>query len=317
MSLRIVVAIGGNSLIKDKEHQSVEDQYGAICDTSSQIAQICRDNRVLITHGNGPQVGFILQRSDIAFDKAHMHRVPLVSCDADTQGAIGYQIQQALGNEFRKAGWKKNVVTLVTQIEVDEDDPAFSKPAKPIGSFYTPQEAEMIRQTNLDWQLMEDAGRGFRRVVASPIPRRIVELDAIKTLYEQDFILVAAGGGGIPVIYRDGQYRGVDAVIDKDRATSLLASQLEADVLIISTAVSHAALNYGKENQTALGKVSRKDMEEYLSQGHFAAGSMKPKIEAALEFLNRGGKKAIITDPAHIVDALEDRTGTRIYQEEI
>ncbi len=314
MGRKIVVAIGGNSLIKDREHQTVEDQYGAICETASQIAEICRDNRVLITHGNGPQVGFILQRSDIAFQSAaHMHRVPLVSCDADTQGAIGYQIQQALGNEFRKGGWDKNVVTLVTQIEVDRDDPAFEKPAKPIGSFYTPEEAEMIRQTNLDWQLMEDAGRGFRRVVASPLPKEIVELEAIRTLYERDFVLIAAGGGGIPVVSEGGQFRGVDAVIDKDRASALLASRLEADVLIISTAVTHAALNYKKENEERLGRIDRGTMGKYLEEGHFAAGSMKPKIEAALDFLERGGKEAIITDPAHIVDALEDRTGTRIY----
>ena len=313
MGRRIVIAIGGNSLIKDGNHLAVEDQYEAICQTAGSIARLCRDNRVLVTHGNGPQVGFILRRSDIAHERDHMHRVPLVSCDADTQGAIGYQIQQALDNEFRSGHTDKKAVTLITQVLVDADDPAFSSPAKPIGSFYTKAQADILMATNGDWRMKEDAGRGFRRVVPSPRPVSIVEFDAIKTLYDQGFVLLAAGGGGIPVIEEEGRLKGVDAVIDKDRASALLAGLLESDILVISTAVRQVALNYGTAEEKMLGRVDRKTMKGYLREGHFAEGSMKPKVEAALDFLEKGGKEAVITDPEHLEAALEDRDGTRIY----
>ena len=313
MGRRIVIAIGGNSLIKDGHHLAVEDQYEAICLTARSIARICRENQVLVTHGNGPQVGFILRRSDIAHERDHMHRVPLVSCDADTQGAIGYQIQQALDNEFRTGNIQKKAVTLVTQVLVDRDDPAFSSPAKPIGSFYTKEQADILRATNADWIMKEDADRGFRRVVPSPLPVDIVEFDAIKTLYDRGFILVAAGGGGVPVIKEGGLLRGVDAVIDKDRASALLARMLKSDTLVISTAVRQVSINYGTEEDKALGRIDRLTMKGYLREGHFAEGSMKPKVEAALDFLEGGGREVIITDPEHLEAALEDRDGTRIY----
>lgn len=310
-----VIAIGGNSLVRDDAHQAVEDQYDAICETAKSISGMIEQGyEVIITHGNGPQVGFILRRSDIAYETAGMHRVPLVNCGADTQGAMGYQIQQALDNEFRRRGMNKAAVTLVTQVVVDVNDPAFMKPTKPIGSFYTQEQYEKIQKDHPDWVMVSDAGRGYRRVVPSPQPQEIVEADCIKMLVREGYCLVAVGGGGIPVIQQpDGTLKGVDAVIDKDFAASLLARQINANVLVISTAVPKVFLNYGKPDEKALDKVNLAELKQYVLEGHFAPGSMLPKIQAVIEFLESGGEKAIITSPESLEEAIAQRTGTHVY----
>ena len=310
-----VIAIGGNSLVRDNSRQTVEDQYDAVCETAKSIAGMLEQGfDVVVTHGNGPQVGFILRRSDIAYETAGMHRVPLVSCGADTQGAIGYQIQQALDNEFLKRGLKKSAVTLVTQVVVDGQDPAFMKPTKPIGSFYTQEQNEKIRTEHPDWVMMFDAGRGYRRVVPSPLPQEIVEADCIKMLVKAGYCLIAVGGGGIPVIRQaDGTLKGAEAVIDKDFASSLLATQIQADVLVISTAVPKVYLNYGKPDEKALDRVSLAELKQYVLEGHFAPGSMLPKIQAVINFLENGGSKALITNPESLAEAVAEKTGTHIY----
>jgi carbamate kinase len=265
---------------------------------------------VVITSGNGPQVGFILRRSEIA--RKELHEVPLDYCGADTQGAIGYMIQMALYNDFQKRKIVKPVSTVVTLVRVDTDDPAFKKPDKPIGTFLEEQEAKLRSQTE-GWAIKEDAGRGWRRVVPSPIPKEIIELPVIKSLIGQGVIVYAVGGGGIPVIRKpNGDLEGVAAVIDKDRASALLASDLNADVLIISTAVEKAYLNFGKPNQKAIDKMDLVEAQRYIDEGHFAAGSMLPKIEACIDFIKKGGQLAIITDPPNIMRALRGETGTRV-----
>jgi carbamate kinase len=309
-----IIAIGGNSLIRDEAHKSVEDQYDAVCRTARHIAGIIEQGYdVVITHGNGPQVGFILRRSEIANEIAHMHRVPLVLCGADTQGAIGYQIQQALDNEFLRRNLKKSAVTIITQVVVAADDPAFLNPSKPIGSFYTEEQAAALRRDNPDWVFAVDSGRGYRRLVASPKPCRIIEKDVIKKLASDGYCVIAVGGGGIPVSEQpDGSLRGIDAVIDKDLASSLLASEISADTLVISTAVPKVCLNYGQPNQRDLDQVSVAELKQYVQQNHFAPGSMLPKIQAVIEFLERGGKKAVVTSPDLLEEAMAGRTGTHV-----
>lgn len=306
-----VIAIGGNSLVLDNGHQTVEDQYDAVCETAKCIAGMVEHGyEVIITHGNGPQVGFILRRSEIATEMAGMHAVPLVSCGADTQGAIGYQIQQAMDNEFRRRGMKKSAVTIVTQVIVDAEDPAFEELTKPIGSFYTEEQKSKIQKEHPHWVMINDAGRGYRRVVASPLPQKIVETEAIKTLVGAGYCLVAVGGGGIPVVAQaDGTLKGVDAVIDKDFASSLLAAKIHADILIISTGVPMVYLNYGKPNEKALDKVTLAELKQYITEEHFAPGSMLPKIQAVVSFLEKGGKHAIITNPESLQAAIEGKTG--------
>ncbi len=306
-----ILAVGGNSLILDEKHKSVQDQYDAVIATSRHIAGLLKQGyRVVVTHGNGPQVGFILRRSELS--RHELHEVPLDSCGADTQGAIGYQLQQALYNEMRNWDNPPPVATVITQTLVDRNDPSFQKPSKPIGSFMA-KEMAMEHQAKDGWNIVEDAGRGYRRVVASPKPIRIVELPAIQRLLENDIVVVAVGGGGIPVTEAaDGSLVGADAVIDKDLATSLLAQNLNADVLIISTAVNQVSLNYRKPDQKDLARITLAEAKQYLAEGHFAPGSMKPKIEAVIQFLENGGKSALITDPPHLVDAIEGRDGTWI-----
>ncbi|MDQ7096975.1 carbamate kinase [Desulfosporosinus sp. PR] len=316
MSTLAVVAIGGNSLIRDKAHESVEDQYQAVCETAKHIVGMIEQGyEVIITHGNGPQVGFILRRSEIAMDVAAMHQVPLVSCGADTQGAIGYQVQQAMDNEFKKRGMAKSAVTIVTQVVVSADDPAFQKPAKPIGSFYSKEQAELIQKANPSWVMVEDAGRGYRRVVPSPLPQEIVEKDVINQLARSGYCVISVGGGGIPVMKReDNSLQGVDAVIDKDFASSLLASDIKADLLIISTGVPTVYLNYGKPDEKALDRVSLAELKQYMAENHFAPGSMLPKVQAVIKFLENGGKEAIITNPESLEDAIAGKTGTHVYR---
>ena len=309
-----VVAIGGNSLIKDKKHQSVEDQYEAAAETSHHIADMIEAGwDVAIGHGNGPQVGFILRRSEIAAKAEGMHEVPLDVCGADSQGAIGYALQQTLQNELHQRGIGKPVATVITQTLVDRNDKAFQNPSKPIGGFMDEAEAQR-RAAEMDWTVVEDAGRGWRRVVASPIPKEIVEIDSIKTLIDAGVVVISVGGGGIPVIDDgEGNYKGVAAVIDKDFGSSLLAQKVGADLFLISTAVEKVAINFGKPDQKWIDKMTVSEARRYLAEGtHFAKGSMAPKIEAAIWFLEAGGKEAIITDPQNIGRALRGETGTRI-----
>lgn len=308
-----VIAIGGNSLIKDKQHQSVEDQYLAAKETAHHIASMIEAGwDVAIGHGNGPQVGFILQRSEIAAKVAGMHEVPLDVCGADSQGAIGYALQQNLNNEFYQRKMQKSVATIVTQVLVDKNDSSFQHPTKPIGGFMDEPEAKK-REAEEGWVVVEDAGRGWRRVVASPIPQKIVELDAVQTLLDNGICAITVGGGGIPVIEDEqGNYLGTAAVIDKDYASSLLAREIKADLFIISTAVEKVYINFNKPDQKALDVITVSEARQYMAEGHFAKGSMYPKIQAILWYMEAGGKEAIVTDPAHIMDALEGKTGTRI-----
>lgn len=306
-----VVAVGGNALIKDKNHQTVPDQYQAAVETMKHIASMIIDGwDVVVTHGNGPQVGFILRRSEIASHE--LHEVPLDYCGADTQGAIGYMFQQALHNEFRLRGIEKQAATVITQTIVDRNDPAFQNPTKPIG-FFMDEAAAKEKMSKEGWTMVEDAGRGWRRVVPSPIPQTIVEADAIRSLIDHGFVVVAVGGGGIPVMQlENGDLTGVEAVIDKDFGSAILASMIKADLFLISTAVEKVAINFNKPDQKWLDQMTVAEARAYLAEGQFAKGSMLPKIQAILKFMDQGGKKALITDPEHIKDALEGKTGTWI-----
>ncbi|MGA2976630.1 MAG: carbamate kinase [Spirochaetia bacterium] len=309
-----VVAIGGNSLIKDPKHQSVEDQEQALRDTARHLADMIEAGWDLaIGHGNGPQVGFIVRRSEIAHRVEGMHEVPLDVCGADTQGAIGYELQQSLQNELYHRGIKKNVATIITQVLVDQKDPAFSSPSKPIGGFMDQAEADR-RRRDLGWSVAEDAGRGWRRVVPSPLPKEIVELDSIKAVLEDGIEVIAVGGGGIPVVDTgEGEYRGVAAVIDKDFACSLLAREIKADLFLIATAVEKVARNFGTPAQEWIDRMSLAEAARLLAEGtHFARGSMAPKIQAAVWYLEAGGKQALITCPESIGRALRGETGTWI-----
>ncbi|MBI3243554.1 MAG: carbamate kinase [Chloroflexi bacterium] len=311
MSKVAVVAVGGNSLIADEKHKTVNDQYLAACESMKHIAGMIEAGwDVIVTHGNGPQVGFILRRSELA--RHELHEVPLDACGADTQGAIGYMFQKALHNEFKKRGMKKEATTVVTQVLVNKNDPAFQRPSKPIGSFMSEAEAK-VKMEQEGWAMVEDAGRGWRRVVASPLPKRIVEREAVETLIKAGFTVVAVGGGGIPVVENEkGELIGVEAVIDKDYASSLLANSIQADLFVISTAVEKVALNYNKPDQQWLDRITLAEARQYSEVGHFAKGSMGPKIQAVIWFLERGGKQALITNPENIGRALAGETGTWI-----
>ena len=305
----VVLAIGGNSLIRDKRHSSVFDQWVLARETCHHVAQVvAAGHRVVITHGNGPQVGFILRRSELASHE--LHEVPLDSCVADTQGAIGYMIQESLANEFRRRGIVRSAVSVVTQVEVDPASPEFKRPSKPIGSLMDEATAR-ARSAKWGWPIADDAGRGWRRVVPSPEPVAIVELGAIRALIEAGFVVTAVGGGGIPVV-RDaaGDYRGIEAVIDKDLATSLLACDLAADQLVISTSVRRVCLDFGRSTQRELERLTLAEARRYLAEGQFGRGSMAPKIEAAIRFLARDGRRVVITCPDEIEDAVEGRAGT-------
>jgi carbamate kinase len=331
-----VVAVGGNSLIKDEKHKTVADQYDATVETSKHIAGMIEQGwNVVLTHGNGPQVGFILRRSELSIHE--LHPVPLDYCGADTQGAIGYMFQRALYNEFKQRGIQKQAATIVTQVLVDKHDPAFQSPSKPIGSFMS-AEAAARKRSEENWAMVEDAGRGWRRVVPSPLPKAIVERDAIDALIHAEFLVICSGGGGIPVVENEhGELEGVEAVIDKDFAGSLLARSVGADLFLISTAVEKVALNYNKPDQVWLDHLTIDEAKKYLAEGHFHKGSMGPKIQAAIWFLEggdvvspgettsrttgesgtmrddaSGGREALITDPENLERALEGKTGTRI-----
>ena len=309
---RAVIAIGGNSLIPDAQHQTVQDQYEAAGVTDEHIASLVEDGwDVAISHGNGPQVGFILRRSELASNE--LHEVPLDYCGADTQGAIGYMLQQNLINDFRAREIDKNVATVVTQVEVDPNDPAFDNPSKPIGSFMDEEQAQS-RIDDDGWDCTEDSGRGWRRVVASPKPKRIVEIEIIRQLLDAGNVVIGVGGGGIPVVADDnGDLRGVAAVIDKDLASALLANEVDADLLLISTAVEKCALNFGTPDEEWIDEFTLDEVKQYLDEGtHFAEGSMAPKMRAVVQYLEGGGKEALITNPENIERAVAGETGTRI-----
>jgi carbamate kinase len=310
-----VVAVGGNSIIKDDKNVTVEDQMDALCETAHHIVDMIEEGWDLaIGHGNGPQVGFILRRSEIAAKVEGMHEVPLDVCGADSQGAIGYEFQQALQNEYKKRGIKKGAATVVTQMLVDQNDAAFQKPTKPIGSFMEEPEAKR-RQSEMGWSVVEDAGRGWRRVVPSPMPKQIMELDSVKLLLNAGVTVITVGGGGIPVIDKgNGELEGTAAVIDKDFASSLLAQQIGAELFLIATAVEKVAINFGKPGEKWLDQMTLAEAKQYLAEGiHFAKGSMAPKIQAVIWFLeaNPNGK-ALITNPENIGRALKGETGTWI-----
>jgi carbamate kinase len=313
MTRTALVAIGGNSLITHKEQPDVPHQWDAVRETCRHLADMIEDGwRLVITHGNGPQVGFILRRNELA---AHeVHTTPLDLIVADTQGAIGYMLQQALGNELYSRGLDRPVTTVVTQVLVDRDDPAFQQPTKPIGGFLTREQADIFSAQG--WHVVEDAGRGWRRVVASPRPLRVIEEEAICQLITAGAIVIAAGGGGIPVVENQrGELRenqGVPAVIDKDWASGLLARQLQADLFLISTSIEQVAIHFRTPRQQDLREVTAPEMARYLDEGHFAPGSMKPKVEAALEFVRAVNRPVLITNPPHISAALRHETGTWI-----
>jgi carbamate kinase len=309
---RAVVAIGGNSLIKDKQHQTVQDQYQAMKETTASIADMVADGwEVAVTHGNGPQVGFILRRSELS--RHELHEVPLDACGADSQGAIGYGLQQNLRNHLLARGVDRPVATVVTQVEVSGDDPAWAKPSKPIGSFMTAETAAE-RKAAEGWVVVEDAGRGWRRVVPSPEPLAIVEADVVRMLLDAGVIVITVGGGGIPVVRRpDGSLKGVDAVIDKDLASAMLATVIEAGLLVITTAVEKVALGWGTPQQRWVDRLTLAEAKQYLADGsHFAAGSMAPKIQACIDYLEAGGGEVLVTDPEHLPAAMRGETGTRI-----
>jgi len=306
-----VLAMGGNSLIRDKNHIALSYQYERVKETAKYIAELIAEGiRLVITHGNGPQVGFIYRRGELA--RSELPLIPLDICGADTQGAIGYMIEKALLNEFRRRGIDKKVTAVVTQTIVDREDRSFKYPTKPIGSFMSEEEA-LANKRSSGWEVAEDAGRGYRRVVPSPIPKKIIELDVIKLLVRSGYIVIAAGGGGIPVILNEqGEIEGVEAVIDKDLGSSVMASGLGADTLIISTAIDAVYLNFGQTDQKPLSRASLSEIKRYLKEGHFKPGSMKPKIEAIIQFLENGGEKAIITSPENLLSAFKGQAGTTI-----
>lgn len=307
-----VLAIGGNSLIRSKGSNSFSEQMATLEATCLPVVELASSGeRVVITHGNGPQVGFVLLRSHLARNR--LPEVPLDGANAQTQAEIGYMIQQVLDNLFKRKGIECRAVTVVTQVVVDKNDPAFASPSKPVGPFYTREEAAKL-QKEQGWCVKEDAGRGFRRLVSSPLPKAVVEIEEIKSLVETGAIVIACGGGGIPVVEENGGLRGVAAVIDKDLASALLANLIGAERLVISTGIDRVYLNYGQPDARPLEQVKADEMKKYFDEGHFPEGSMGPKVEAGLRFLAGGGKEVIITDPEHLLPAIAGKAGTRILK---
>ncbi len=308
-----VIAVGGNALIRDGQKGTIAEQFENARDTASHVAALVADGwRVVLTHGNGPQVGFILLRSELAPEAEFTPRLSLDMCVADSEGGIGYIIGNSLVSELGRRGLADRVVCVLTQTVVDPRDPAFQHPSKPIGSGYSSADAER-HQSRDHWVMIEDAGRGFRRLVPSPRPVRIVEAGAIGTLLSAGFVVIACGGGGIPVVEEQpGVYRGVEAVVDKDFASGFLAAHLGVPVFVISTGVEKVAIRFRKPDQRFLDRMTLAEARGYLAAGEFPEGSMGPKIRAAVEFIERGGKRAIITSPNHLEEAIAGRTGTHV-----
>jgi carbamate kinase len=314
---RAVVAIGGNALILDGQRGTIAEQYDNAIEMARHIATLVADGwGIVLTHGNGPQVGFILLRSELIGDSAPVPHLSLEMSSADSQGGIGHILAMALLNELAERGMHDRVAYVLTHTVVDASDPAFGQPTKPIGPFYTAAEAARKRLRN-GWQTIEDSGRGYRRVVPSPKPLRIVESAQIRTLVDAGFVVVAVGGGGIPVVETKRGYEGVEAVIDKDRASSLLASSLGVPLLVLSTGVEQVAWHFRQPDQRLLASISASEAARYLAEGEFPKGSMGPKVEAAIDFLNHGGKEVLITTPAALERAITGETGTRIVPDEI
>ena len=308
---KMVVALGGNSIIPAEKQGRIEEQIELTRATMAHVAGLIKAGHlVVVTHGNGPVVGNIVVRNELSKDV--IPPMPLDVCGADSEGGIGYMIQQALQNQLHAMGIEKDVYTIITQVVVDANDPAFAHPSKPIGPFYKRPDAERMAGEK-GWTIVEDSGRGYRRVVPSPVPLDIVEWKAIERAIASGAIVIAVGGGGIPVVRSgDGTLRGVEAVIDKDRASSVLARELRADTLVILTEVEKVAVNFGKPDQRDLDVVTVREARAYLAQGEFAPGSMGPKIEAAIEFLEAGGQEVIITRPALLSEAMKGKRSTRI-----
>jgi carbamate kinase len=311
VSKSAVIAVGGNSLIRAGERGTVQQQYANARRTARSIVPLLAEGwTVVITHGNGPQVGAALLRSERAANEVYSH--PLDMCVATTQSEIGYLLKRALESELASAGIAKQVVVVLTQVRVEESDDASNHPTKPVGPFYSKDVAEEKQRVN-GWVMVEDATRGYRRVVPSPEPLEVLEKDVIRRLMEWGVIVIALGGGGIPVRVRNGRtVEGVEAVIDKDRASAVLAIALGVDDLLISTDVDHVYLDYRKPSQRPLTRATVEQMQGYCVQGHFPPGNMGPKVESALRFLRAGGRRAIITSSERLVDAVHERTGTII-----
>ena len=305
-----VVAVGGNALIADPNRPAIPDQAAAVeASIGGLIDMVAQGWTVVLTHGNGPQVGHAMRRSELSAPE--VPPMPMDYADADTQGVIGYMFQRALGNALRRRGIPRPVVTVVTQVVVDAHEPAMTRPTKPIGAFLTDEQARRAKDDG--WTVIDEPGRGKRRVVPSPEPREIVELPAIRTLVSEDYLVIACGGGGIPVVREEsGDLSGIRAVIDKDLTASRLACELGAELLVISTAVERVAMGFGTPEQCWLDRVTASELSAAHQAGEFAPGSMEPKIRASLRFLKRGGRRVVITDPEHITEGVAGRAGTQI-----
>jgi len=315
---RAVIAIGGNALILDGQRGTIDEQYENARETAHHVAALVAAGwGVVVTHGNGPQVGFILLRSELVPSNAPVPKLNLEMSVADSQGGIGHILSQALLNELASRGLPDRVVCVLTHVVVDAADPAFSRPTKPIGPFYTKEEAD-DRALRNGWTMIEDAGRGYRRVVASPQPIRIVENDQIRTLIDAGFVVIAVGGGGIAVVETEpGRYRGVEAVIDKDRASALLAASIQVPLLVLSTGVERVAVHFRQPDERWLDRVTVSEAKQYLEEGEFPRGSMGPKVEAAIRFLEDGGEEVLITTPAGLERAIAGETGTRVVPDPV
>jgi carbamate kinase len=309
-----VVAFGGNALLRPEDRGTQEEQIARAKQAARWLAEIVRHGyKIIVVHGNGPQVGNILVQAEEASTKIPPQSLDV--CVAQTEGSIGFLLQQSIRNRLDSIGLGGDVATILTEVEVDPNDPAFKRPTKPIGPFFTRYRAEALER-DLGWTMREDAGRGWRHVVPSPKPLRILNIDTIVHMLESATVVIAAGGGGIPVVRgRDGQWRGVEAVIDKDFSSSLLASELRAEIYVVLTGVAKVAIDFGKPSEKTLDRITIGEAQRYLAEGQFPAGSMGPKIEAAIQFVTRGGKQVLITDVEHLRDALAGREGTLIVGE--
>jgi len=306
-----VLALGGNAILQRNQKGTFEEQYENVRSTAAQIATLVNDGfRVVIVHGNGPQIGATVIRHELGQTK--VPPLPLHACGAETQGFLGYIIQQSLRDELAKLRLKRSVATIITQVIVDQSDPAFKHPSKPIGPFYTKGQRETLLRDRSDLVIEEDSGRGYRRFVPSPDPKAVVEDDAIRVLIDDESVVIACGGGGIPVIRQGTRLQGVEAVIDKDLAAERLATSIHAESLVILTDVEGVYLDYGKPSQRLLSKITPSELETYAQKEYFAKGSMGPKVEAAIRFLRNGGKRAVIANLGDLGKAISGTAGTQV-----